>query len=110
MWYNVAMSGNSKYKSIRIPLDGYNYLKSLSQANHRTIVAEIMLIISEHKSLFKKKPKPKENELSEKEIEEKMKTFNELRGIIKGLPPGNYAENIDELLYGGKELSDFYRH
>ncbi len=104
------MSGNPKYKSIRIPLDGYNYLKSLSQANHRTIVAEIMLIIGEHKSLFKKKPKPREGELSEKEIKEKNESLKKLRGIIKDLPPGNYAENVDELLYGGKELSDFYRH
>ncbi len=103
------MSGNPKYKSIRIPLNGYNYIKSLSEANHRTIVAEIMLILGEHKS-FKKKSKSKDAELSDKEVEEKMKTLNELRGIIKGLPPGNYAENIDELLYGGKELSDFYRH
>ena len=104
------MSGSPKYKSIRIPLNGYNYIKSLSEANHRTIVAEVMLILGEHKSFFKQKSKKKDDELSEKEVKEKMETFNELRGIIKGLPPGNYAENVDELLYGGKELSDFYRH
>ncbi len=73
------------------------------------IVAEIMLILDQLKSLLKKKFEVKNGELSKKEIKEKMESFKKLRGIIQGLPPGNYAENIDEILYGGKELSDFYR-
>ncbi len=99
------MSGtNRKYKSIRIPLEGYNYIKSLSQANHRSIVAEIMLMLDKHKPSKKLLIEPEPNEISDKEFEERKKALNELCGIIDDLPPGNYSETIDDVLYGGDKI------
>ncbi|MBT6842487.1 MAG: Arc family DNA-binding protein [Candidatus Melainabacteria bacterium] len=88
---------NPKYKSIRIPLESYDLLKQLSKQNHRSIVAEIMLILNEK---VKQDSTTSKEKISEPEHQKRLKAIDQLCGIIDDMPAADYSGSIDDVLYG----------
>lgn len=76
-------------QSIRIPSSYYRALKSKAQNNKRPLVTELTIILNDYLC-----------NTTEQNESRKLKALSKVRGIIKDLPKKNYAQTIDDELYG----------
>ncbi len=74
-------------KSVRISNDYYKALKQRAEVNHRPISSELEMILSESLN-------------QDTQAKRKPRDYSDILGIVKDLPPSNYSERIDEILYG----------
>lgn len=75
--------------SIRIPANYYEKLKEFAESNKRPVVSELVIILDDFLS-----------NKNEARALRRLKAIRKTAGIIKHLPPGNYATTIDDELYG----------
>lgn len=79
--------------SVRIPVDYYEKLKELAKNNKRPLSSELIIILDDY--------------LITDEVESqalrRLRAIQKTAGIIKNLPKGNYAQTIDDELYGKTE-------
>ena len=93
MWYIYYMKQKKDdvgSHSIRIPKKQFLALKERALLNNRPIVSELVVILdaaANQEIASKRKPRD----------------YSDIIGIVKDLPPDNYSEKIDEILYGDLE-------
>ncbi len=77
-----------KSHAVRIPTTIFDLIKNSANSNGRTMVSEITFIVNNYfKSINANNSKSQSN-------------FLKLSGMVKDLPPSNYSETIDDVLYG----------
>ena len=75
--------------SVRIPVDYYEKLKGLAETNKRPLSSELVIILDDYLT-----------DETESRAARRLRAIRKTAGIIKNLPKGDYARNIDNELYG----------